>query len=69
MHEQIAKPTVAVGICDLLIPKDAKVEYGTELASTLSAHHRFAIVFIGNSFFFFFFYPFASTTESDFNQL
>lgn len=35
---------------DLLIPIDAKVEHSTELASTLRAHHRFA-VFFKNSFF------------------
>lgn len=38
---------------DLLIPIDAKVEHGTKLASTLRAHHGFAVFLRENSSFFF----------------
>lgn len=34
---------------DLLIPVDAKVRHGTMLASTLRAHHRFAVFFRENN--------------------
>lgn len=55
------KLCVTVGMCDLLIPTDAKVEHGTKLASALRAHHRFAVFFRENCSF----YPRASATESD----